>query len=171
MKYMLCLLISFNALSCGFDELILNNVGNKISATDSRVSFSGQSATLALVSISYEKQYSLAASQGQTEVRDFTTYKNAFCHILGGSCTEIMIGDQSIVRRSNEGLTTLSKPVFINGILVGDITYVSSLAEAADGAQCGDSDLEYVKESIKLFNNSGQIENVKKYLMSVGKLK
>ena len=90
MKYMLCLLISFNALSCGFDELILNNVGNKISATDSRVSFSGQSATLALVSISYEKQYSLAASQGQTEVRDFTTYKNAFCHILGGSCTEIM---------------------------------------------------------------------------------
>jgi hypothetical protein len=55
--------------------------------------------------------------------------------------------------------------------LVGDITYVSSLAEAADGAQCGDSDLEYVKESIKLFNNSGQIENVKKYLMSVGKLK
>jgi hypothetical protein len=166
---MLFLLISFNALSCGFDELILNKLGNKISATDSRLSFSGQSATLALVSYSYEKQYSLAASQGQTEVRDFTTYKNALCHILSGSCTEIKIGDQSIVRRVSEGLTTLSQPVFINGILVGDITYVSSSGEVTNGDQCGNSEMEYVKESIKLFGNAGQIKEVKEYLISLGK--
>ena len=170
MRYMLCLLLSFNALSCGFDDLVMSNIGKKVDFTDQNVSFFGQGATLALVSYSHEKQSSLAASQGQKEVRDFTVYKNALCHILSGKCSEVIIDNQQILSISSDGLTTLSKPVFINGILVGDITYVSSAAAGADGAQCGNSDLEYVKESIKLFNNAGQIETVKKYLMSVGKL-
>lgn len=171
MKYTLFFLMSFNVFSCSFDDLAMSNIGNKVDFTDQNVSFFGQGATLALVSYSYEKQNSLAASQGQKEVRDFTVYKNALCHILGGKCSEVIIDNQQILSISSDGLTTLSKPVFINGILVGDITYVSSFAEVAGGSQCGNSDLEYVKESIKLFNNAGQIETVKKYLMSVGKLK
>jgi hypothetical protein len=170
MKYMLFFLMSFNAFSCSFDDLVMSNLGNKVDFTDQNVSFFGQGATLALVSYSYEKQYSLAASQGQKEVRDFTVYKNALCHILGGKCSEVIIDNQQILSISSDGLTTLSKPIFITGILVGDITYVSSSAEITDGVQCGNSDLEYVKESIKLFNNAGQIEIVKKYLISVGKL-
>jgi hypothetical protein len=162
------LFLSFNLLSCDVIDVMTNKVGSNVGIAKNDIIFSGGVAVFSIQEIGYDYQHSLAVIQGKDDVRDFATYSQGLCAIVGGECKSVEVDGSSVLQIDGDGMRTLSLPVFNGGVLVGQIQRTQSIT--SEKMECMRSDNAYIKKSMEIFINTGQKQSVLDYLKSIKKI-
>ena len=164
------LFMPYCSLACSLIDIFTSKVGSDVNVAKNDVVFSGGRAgpILSIIEFDYDKQQGLALIQGKSDIKDYSSYSSGMCAIVGGDCKDVELGGAFVLQINNDGMRTISMPVFNGGVMVGEIRRSQSITK--EKVECTKPDDSYIKKSIEIFMNTGQKQSVLDYLKSIKKV-
>ena len=103
------------------------------------------------------------------ETEKFEKFSKEMCVISGGECSVIILGNKQLLQVKYESAKLLFLPVFTGRVLAGYIDY--TFPSGSFIPTCDQPGSLYIKESIKIFMDTGRKDSVVDYLKSINKVK